>query len=45
VGFQEVRKRTLELVPELGPLFEEGEKEKVQAEDEIKEEKEEKEKK
>jgi glutaredoxin len=35
-GFQEVRKRALELVPELGPSFEEVEKEKVQAEDERK---------
>jgi hypothetical protein len=29
-GFQEVKKRALELVPELGPSFEEAEKEKVQ---------------
>jgi cysteinyl-tRNA synthetase len=36
VGFQEVRKRALELVPELGPSFEEAEKERAQAEDERK---------
>jgi hypothetical protein len=36
VGFQEVRKRALELVPELGPSFEEVEKERAQAEDERK---------
>jgi hypothetical protein len=35
-------KRALELVPELGPSFEEEEKEKLQAEDEIKAEKEDK---
>jgi hypothetical protein len=35
-SFQEVRKRALELVLELGPSFEEEEKEKVQAKEEIK---------
>jgi hypothetical protein len=30
-SFQEFRKRALELVPELGPLFEEAEKEKEKA--------------
>jgi hypothetical protein len=35
-SFQEVRKQALELVPELGPSFEEAEKEKVQAEEERK---------
>jgi hypothetical protein len=34
VGFQEVRKWALELVPELGPSFEEVEKERAQEEDE-----------
>jgi hypothetical protein len=41
-SFQEVRKWALELVPELGPSFEEAEKEKVQAEEERKVEKEDK---
>jgi hypothetical protein len=41
-SFQEVKKRALELVPELGPSFEEVEKEKVQSEEESKEEKEDK---
>jgi hypothetical protein len=45
VGFQEVRKRALELVPELGPSFEEVEKERVQEEDERKVETEDKGKK
>jgi hypothetical protein len=45
VGFQEVRKRALELVAELGPSFEELEKEKSQEEDEIKSETKEKGKK
>ena len=36
MGFQEVRKQALELVLELGPLFEEVEKEKVQEKDESK---------
>ena len=30
-SFQEVKKRVLELVPELGPSFEEAEKEQVQS--------------
>jgi hypothetical protein len=30
VGFQEIRKQALELVPKLGPSFEEVEKEKMQ---------------
>jgi hypothetical protein len=41
-SFQEVNKWALELVPELGPSFEEVEKEKAQAEDESKVEKEDK---
>jgi hypothetical protein len=41
-SFQEFKKRALELYPKLGPSFEEAEKEKAQAEDETKEEKEEK---
>jgi hypothetical protein len=40
--FQEVKKWALELVPELGPSFEEVEEEKVQAEEKKKEEKEDK---
>jgi hypothetical protein len=42
VSFQEVKKRALELVPELGPSFEEVKKEKSQAEYEKKQETEEK---
>jgi hypothetical protein len=41
-SFQEVKKQALELVPELGPSFEEAEEEKVQAEEKKKEEKEDK---
>jgi hypothetical protein len=41
-SFQEVKKWALELVPELGPSFEEAEKEKVQSEEDSKEEKEDK---
>jgi hypothetical protein len=41
-SFQEVKKRALELVSELGPSFEEAEKEKSQGEDEIKVDKEDK---
>jgi hypothetical protein len=41
-SFQEVRKWALELVPELGPSFEEEKEEKVQEEEKKKEEKEDK---
>jgi hypothetical protein len=41
-SFQEVKKWALELVPELGPSFEEAKEEKVQAEEKKKEEKEDK---
>jgi hypothetical protein len=40
--FQEVKKKALELVLELGPLFEEAEKEKVQSKEDSKEGKEDK---
>jgi hypothetical protein len=41
-SFQGVRKQALELVPELGPSFEEAKEEKAQAEEKNKEEKEDK---